>query len=282
MANDDENTGADKNDGDDTATVTRPTGKRKKSGGDGFDSVPDDFTPEADQSRVPGKVADSGKSGSAKSRRVAALGEKASQGKQVSFNLTPALLLKAVAALVALAVVVLLILGTVGYFHLRSQNDDRKASVNAGVNYAEQVTDVAHPDTFIQRVLPLTTGDLHTFMAKQNPQETVKQIQSLQLNTTTSVWSSSLESLDGNSGIVVVLLNISGTSVSASQTTNQMMPFRLHMEKHGSKWLVSSAENGPPPVGSGADQQTVTPGGTLPGSPTDTNAPQTPAPAPTN
>ncbi|WP_018179692.1 hypothetical protein [Jongsikchunia kroppenstedtii] len=312
MPNDDENTTADERDsskpaedvkdaadkagadktntdkpGADKADRARPTGKRKKSGGDGFDSVPDDFEPETDESRIPGKVTDAGKAKS--SRKVSALTEKASQGKQVSFTLTPSLLLRCIAALLAIAVVVLLAIGTYGWFDERAKRDAGNHAVDSAKSFVVQLTNFSDINDYSSRMSPLVTGQhLKDVFSPKNSQDTAKQLGQMGVNASTSVYTAGVVSAGEKQSVVLVVSDTTGTSATAAQRTTERMIFQLTMDKHGDKWLVSAID----PVGQtirGDDSTGGTPApgdtsgaGTQPGAPADPNAPQTPAPAPTN
>jgi len=292
MPNDDENTTADEQDSSksaddageakEAAAPARPTGKRKKSSGDGFDSVPEDFEPETDESRVPGKIAKPGK--------VSGLTEKASQGKQVSFTLTPNLILKSVAALLAIAIVVLLAIGTYGWFDERAKRNAGHAAVDSAKSFVVQLTNFGDINDYSNRMSPLVTGQhLKDVFSAKNSQDTAKQLGQMGVNASTTIYTAGVVSAGEKRSVVLVVSDTTGTSATAAQRTTERMIMQLTMEKHGDKWLVSAIDPVGQTIGGGdtgagtPDPGAATPGdGTQPGAPADPNAPQTPAPAPTN
>ncbi|PYE15832.1 Mce-associated membrane protein [Williamsia limnetica] len=231
----------------------RPTGKSRKKPADSASDAP---TMEA--------AAPASSAGSAK------------PGKQITINVS------SVGKIVAGALVVALIAVAI-FFGLKWKSDsdelvaaaDAKQASDYFVTQLLNSMNTASASEYVDTMSPLTTGQFRDNLVSERD-KTQADITQMQLKITPDIWSSGVVSNTEDSATTLVIAEISGTSSVATQPVTNVGMFRLTLEKHDGKWLVSQMDPGPSSTGVGSDP--AAPGGEAP-APVPTEPAPAPAPA---
>ncbi|MBA4022495.1 MAG: hypothetical protein C0482_09025 [Gordonia sp.] len=229
----------------------RPTGKSRKKSAESASNAP---TVEAAVPASTGSTA-------------------AKPGKQITINVS------SVGKIVAGALVVALIAVAI-FFGVKWKSDadelaaasDAKQASEYFVTQLLNSMNTATASEYVDTMSPLTTGQFRDNLTKERD-KTQADITQMQLKITPDIWSSGVVSVSGDSATTLVVAEISGTSSVATQPVTNVGMFRLTLEKHDGKWLVSQMDPGPSSTGVGSDP--AAPGGEAPAP-----APTEPAPAP--
>ncbi len=211
----------------------------------------------------------------AETATAASDGEKAGGGRQVSFTITGSGLLKALAALIGIALVAGVALLGWGY-HQQSQRiaafDETKVASEKFVQTLVTTLNSDNAGNSKELLGPLSTGDLRKRL-EQDRQATEQNVQSLKIEATATIKSSSVQDVTTDSAHTVVMAEVRGTSTNVPNGATNLMIFLLALSKENGKWLVASVD-GPP----GANGTTIDPNQSLPG----TGGAATPVPAQPN
>lgn len=203
--------------------------------------------------------------------------EPKNSGKQITISVS------SVGKVLAGLLVVALIAVTI-FFGLKwkSDNDELTAADDAKQASDYFVTQLLNSmnttsaSQYVDTMSPLTTGQFRDNLTKERD-KTQADITQMQLKITPDIWSSGVVSVNGDSATTLVVAEISGTSSVATQPVTNVGMFRLTLEKHDGKWLVSQMDPGPSSTGVGSGENPVDPNG---GVTAPAPAPTEPAPAP--
>lgn len=225
----------------------------------------------ADKSRTDKGPTDKSRADDSRSESEEAFLYSAESKEGMSFTVTGGGLLKALAVLVALALVVACaVLGIV----TSKQNDrldafdESKAASEEFVVALISTLNTSNAGNMKEILGPLSTGALRGRLEQETTQ-TEDQVSELQITASADIASTSVEYFDGQSARTTVMAQVTGRSATAPQGGTNLMIFLLDLNKEDGQWLVS-AFNGPP----GSEQSgVVDPSHSLPG------ADEQPAPA---
>lgn len=202
-------------------------------------------------------------------------------GKQITINIS--VLWRVLAALGVAIVAGLAVLFAV-LWYMASFGDNGAKSKLDSADDAKQASDyfvtqllnsmnTTSAGEYVDTMSPLTTGQFRDNLVTERD-KTQADITQMQLKITPKIWSSGVVSNTTDSATTLVVAEISGTSSVATQPVTNVGMFRLTMEKHDGKWLVSQMDPGPSSSGIGSGANPVDPNAGAP------PAPPAPAPAP--
>jgi Mce-associated membrane protein len=203
------------------------------------------------------------------------------QPKQITLSVS------AIGKVVAGALVVALIALAV-FFALEWKSDrdriaaaeDAKQASDYFVTQLLNSMNTATAGEYVDTMSPLTTGQFRDNLVEER-EKTQSDITQMQLRITPKIWSSGVVSSTEDSATTLIIAEITGTSSVATTPVTNIGMFRLTLEKHDGRWLVSQMDPGPASSGSGSADQPVDPNVPVdPVAPVDPNAGATTEPAP--
>ncbi|PVY33807.1 hypothetical protein [Williamsia muralis] len=209
-------------------------------------------------------------SSSAKSSAASAAaspGAETTQARQITISVS------AIGKVAAGALLIALIAVTV-FFGLKWKSDQDKITAaedakQASDYFVTQLLNSMNTTTageYVDTMSPLTTGQFRDNLLKER-EKTQADITQMQLKITPSIWSSGVVSAEKDSATTLIIAEITGTSSVATTPVTNVGMFRLTLEKHDGKWLVSQMDPGPSSSGAGSADS---------GAPVDPNAPADP------
>lgn len=220
-----------------------------------------------------------------KSRRPPAESATTPGGRQISFTVTGRGLLRALAAVVGVALVVGI--AWLGWSHHQQSGrlaafDETKSASEKFVQTLVTTLNTDNAGNSKELLGPLSTGDLRKRL-EQDRAATEQNVQSLKIEATSTIKSSSVQDFTTETAHTVVMAEVRGTSTNVPNGATNLMIFLLELRKVDGQWLVATVD-GPPGSASGA----VDPSQSLPGTGGAPSAapgqpapvPATPAPAP--
>ncbi|MGK9272447.1 hypothetical protein KXR83_15755 [Williamsia muralis] len=213
-------------------------------------------------------------SSSAKSSATssASTGADTKQAKQITISVS------AIGKVAAGALLIGLIAVTV-FFGMKWKSDQDKITAaedakRASDYFVTQLLNSMNTTTageYVDTMSPLTTGQFRDNLLKER-EKTQADITQMQLKITPSIWSSGVVSAEADSATTLIIAEITGTSSVATTPVTNVGMFRLTLEKHDGKWLVSQMDPGPSSSGAGSADSAPT----NPNAPADPNAPAVP------
>ena len=221
-------------------------------------------------------------SSSAKSSATSAAspGADTKQSRQITISVS------AIGKVAAGALLIALIAVTV-FFGLKWKSDQDKITAaedakRASDYFVTQLLNSMNTTTageYVDTMSPLTTGQFRDNLVKER-EKTQTDITQMQLKITPSIWSSGVVSAEADSATTLIIAEITGTSSVATTPVTNVGMFRLTLEKHDGKWLVSQMDPGPSSSGAGSADPAATadPNAPDPNAPAVPNAPVEPAP----
>lgn len=198
---------------------------------------------------------------------AASTGANTKQARQITISVS------AIGKVAAGALLIALIAVTV-FFGLKWKSDQDKITAaedakQASDYFVTQLLNSMNTTTageYVDTMSPLTTGQFRDNLLKER-EKTQADITQMQLKITPSIWSSGVVSAEGDSATTLIIAEITGTSSVATTPVTNVGMFRLTLEKHDGKWLVSQMDPGPSSSGAGSADS---------GAPVDPNAPADP------
>ena len=189
------------------------------------------------------------------------------QARQITISVS------AIGKVAAGALLIALIAVTV-FFGLKWKSDQDKIAAaedakQASDYFVTQLLNSMNTTTageYVDTMSPLTTGQFRDNLLKER-EKTQADITQMQLKITPSIWSSGVVSAEGDTATTLIIAEITGTSSVATTPVTNVGMFRLTLEKHDGKWLVSQMDPGPSSSGAGSADS---------GAPVDPNAPADP------
>ncbi|WP_188584960.1 hypothetical protein [Gordonia jinhuaensis] len=169
---------------------------------------------------------------------------RAATSRQLSITVSVRGVIRVLAVLVILglaaAAIVFGVLWSRGH-DLEQARGEASASSTHFVEELVTTLNAADADQYTARMTPLATGKLKANLEAQRSQ-TQQNVAEMNLKVTPSIWSSSVQEATTSRATTVVIAEVTGTSKTAVSPVTETLVFRLHLEKHGSRWLVADFE----------------------------------------
>lgn len=228
----------------DTTTIDHSTGPGELEDPETGDAQVE--TPAAGETAVEKTAASSAERQATEERSTGAgpTAARAATSRQLSITVSVRGVIRVLAVLVILglaaAAIVLGVLWSRGH-DLEQARGEASASSTHFVEELVTTLNAADADQYTARMTPLATGKLKANLEAQRSQ-TQQNVAEMNLKVTPSIWSSSVQEATTSRATTVVIAEVTGTSKTAVSPVTETLVFRLHLEKHGSRWLVADFE----------------------------------------